>query len=99
MKTKPRGRIHVVQDDNDELTVRDVVLQLDELVNPYRVALFNDLEENLNFHIIENTLVDFDIKKLNDILRTSGYTEVDEEDDSDENNVEIEEEEEEDNSG
>jgi len=94
MKTKPRGRIHVVQNDNDELTMRDVVLQPDEWVNPYRVALFNDLEENLNFHIIKNTLVDFDIKKLNDVLRTSGYTEVDEEDDSDEMNVEIEEEEE-----
>jgi len=94
MKTKPRGRIHVVQNDNNELTVRDVVLQLDELVNPYWVALFNDLEENLNFHIIENTLVDFDIKKLNNVLRTSGYTKVDEEDDSDEINVEIEEEEE-----
>jgi hypothetical protein len=30
---------------------------------------------------------------LNDVLRTSGYTEVDEEDDSDEIKVEIEEEE------
>jgi hypothetical protein len=45
VKTKPRGRIHIVQDDNDELTVRDVVLQLDELVNPYRVVLFNDLKK------------------------------------------------------
>jgi hypothetical protein len=34
----------------------DDVFQLDELVDPYRVALSTDLEENLNFHVTENTL-------------------------------------------
>ena len=36
MKTKPRGRVQVVQDGNDELIIGDIVFQLDELVDPYR---------------------------------------------------------------
>jgi hypothetical protein len=49
-----------------------------------------DLEENSNFHVIENTFVDVDVdvEELNDILRTSGYTKVDKDNDSDEINVE-----------
>jgi hypothetical protein len=35
----------------------DNTFQLDELVNPYRVALSTDLEENSNFHVAENTLL------------------------------------------
>jgi len=68
------------------VTARNV-FQLDELVDLYRVALSIDLEENLN---IENTFVDVDVdvEELNDVLRTSGYTEVNKDYDSDEINVE-----------
>ncbi|KAL9336455.1 hypothetical protein Peur_070943 [Populus x canadensis] len=66
----------------------DDVFQLDELVDPYRVALSKDLKENLIFRVPKNTFVDVDIEELNDILRTSGYTQVNENDDSDEFNVE-----------
>jgi len=66
--TKPRGRVEVVQDRNDELTVGDDVFQLDELVDPYRVASSNDLEENSNFCITDNNFVDVDTEELNDDL-------------------------------
>jgi hypothetical protein len=66
----------------------DDVFQLDESVDPYRVAPSNDLEENSIFHIAKNTCVDVDIEELNDILRTSGHTQVNEDDDSDQINVE-----------
>ena len=68
----------------------DDVFQLDELVNPYQVALSNDLEENSNFQVAENTFVDVDVdvKELNGVLRTNGHTQVDKDDDSDEINVE-----------
>jgi hypothetical protein len=74
VKTKPRGRVKVVQDDNDELNVGDDIFQLGELVNPYRVAPFNDLEENLNFHIVENIFINVDVEELNDSLSSSGHT-------------------------
>ena len=88
MKTKPRGRVQVVQDGNDELIIGDIVFQLDELVDPYRVAPYNDLEENSIFRIIENTFVDVEVEELNNILRTNGHTQVDEGDDNDKINVE-----------
>jgi hypothetical protein len=66
--TKSRGRVEVVQDRNDELTVGDDVFQLDELVDPYRVASSNDLEENSNFCITDNIFVDIDTEELNDDL-------------------------------
>ena len=88
VKTKLKGRVLVVLDGNNELTVRDDVFQLDQLVDPYRVALSNDLEENLNFHNAKNTFVDVDVEKLNDVLKTSEHTQVSEDDDSDEINVE-----------
>jgi hypothetical protein len=88
VKTKLRGRVLVVQDGNDELTMRDNVFQLDELVDPYRVALPNDLEEYSNFHIIENIFIDVDIGELNDILRANEHTQVNEDDDNDKINVE-----------
>jgi hypothetical protein len=68
--------------------MRDDVFQLDESVDPYRVAPSKDLEENSIFHIAKNTFVDVDIEELNDILRTSGHTQVNEDDDSDQINVE-----------
>jgi hypothetical protein len=45
------------------------------------------VEENSNFHITENTFVDVNIEKLNDILRSSGHTQVDKDDDRDEINI------------
>ena len=65
----------------------DDVFQLDELVNPYRVALSNYLEENSKFCIAENTFINVDIEELKDVLRTNKYTQVDEEDDRNEINV------------
>jgi hypothetical protein len=74
MKTKLRGYVEVIQDDNDELTMGDDIFQLGELVYPYRVALSNNLEKNLNFHIVKNIFVDVDIEVLNNILRSSKHT-------------------------
>ena len=88
MKTKPKGRVQVVQDGNDELIIGDIVFQLDKLVDPYRVAPYNDLEENSIFRIIENTFVDVEVEELNNILRANGHTQVDEGDDNDKINVE-----------
>jgi hypothetical protein len=67
--------------------VRDDAFQLDELVNLYRVALSNYLEENSKFCIAENTFINVDIEELKDVLRTNKYTQVDEEDDRNEINV------------
>jgi hypothetical protein len=61
-------------DGNDELIIGNDVFQLDELVDPYRVALSNDLKENSIFCVAENTLVDVDVDELNDALRTSRHT-------------------------
>jgi hypothetical protein len=83
VKTKLRGHVQVVQDGNDEVTVEDDVFQLDELVDLYRVAPSTDLEENLNFHVAKSIFVDVDVEKLNDILKTSGYTKVDKDDEID----------------
>jgi len=68
--------------------VRDDVFQLNKLVDPYRVALSNDLEENLNFHVIENTLVNVDVEEFNDILRTNRHAQVDKDDDNNGINIE-----------
>ena len=66
----------------------DNVFQLDQLVDSYWVASSNDLEENSNFCITKNTFVDIDVEELNDVLRTNGHTQVDEDDDNDKINVE-----------
>jgi hypothetical protein len=48
VKTKPTCQ--VVQDCNDEVTVGDDVFQLDDLVDPYQVALSTDLiKRKFNF--------------------------------------------------
>ena len=86
MKTKLRGCVEVIQDENDELIMEDDVFQLGELVDLYRVAPSNELQENSNFCIAENIFADVNIEELNDILNSGGYTQVDE-DDSDEINV------------
>ena len=68
MKTKPRDRVQVVQEDNDELNMVDDVFQIDELVDAYRVAPSTNLEENLDFRLTENIFIDVDDQELNDIL-------------------------------
>jgi hypothetical protein len=84
MKTKPRSHVEVVQDVNNEVTPGDDVFQIDELVNVYRVAPSTNLEGNSNFHVAENIFIDVDFEKLNDVLKASRHTEVDEDDDIDE---------------
>ena len=42
----------------------------------------------MNFHVIENTLVNVDVEELNDILRTIEHKQVDKDDDNDDINVE-----------
>jgi len=50
--------------------------------------LCHDLEENLNFHVIENTLVNVDVEEFNDIMRINRYTQVDKDDDNNGINIE-----------
>jgi hypothetical protein len=63
--------------------VRDEVFQVRELVEPYRVAPSINSEENSNFHVFDDSLVDVDTKELNVVLSSSGQANVDEEDDDD----------------
>jgi len=62
--------------------VIDEVFQASELVEPYRVAPSIDLEENLNFYVFNDCLVDVDAEELNVVLSSSGITNVDEDDDN-----------------
>jgi hypothetical protein len=82
LKTKPRSRVEVVQDENEDTSVIDEVFQASELVEPYRVAPSIDLEENSNFHVFDDSLVDVDAEELNAVLSSSGLENVDEEDDN-----------------
>jgi hypothetical protein len=41
-----------------------------------------DLEENSNFRVFDDNLVDFNVKELNVVLSSSGLENVDEEDDN-----------------
>jgi hypothetical protein len=83
LKTKRRGRVEVVQDENEDTSVIDEVFQTSELVKPYRVAPSIDLEENLIFCIFDDSLVDVDAKELNAVLSsTSGKENVVEQDDN-----------------
>jgi len=81
LKTKPMSRVEVVQDENEDTSVRDEVFQVSELVEPYRVALSIDLEENSNFRVFDDSLVDVDAEELNVVLSSSGQANVDEDDD------------------
>jgi hypothetical protein len=78
LKTKPKGRVEDVQDENEDSSVIDEVFQVIELVEPYRVAPSIDLEENLNFHVFDDSLVDVDAEELNVVLSSSGLENVDE---------------------
>jgi len=101
LKTKPRGRVEVVQDENEDTSVWGEVFQVSELVEPYRVAHSIELEENSNFHVFDDSLVDVDAEELNVVLSSSGQANVDEEDDiyiedcdeGDDNSIDDEEEE------
>jgi len=82
-KKKPKGHVEVVQDENEDTSVIDEVIQASKLVEPYRVAPSIDLEENLNFCVVNNSLVDVDGEELNAVLSsTSGKENVVEEDDN-----------------
>jgi len=85
LKTKLRGRVEVVHDENEDTSVRDKVFQVSELVDPYRVAPSIDLEENSNFHVFYDSLVnvDIDVEELNVVLSSSRQENVDEDDDDD----------------
>ena len=90
MKTKPKGHVEVVQDENDDLNVEDDVFLVSELVEPYRVAPSIDLEENSNFHVFNNIFVNVnaDTEELNVVLSSSRQAKVDEDDDNNDINVE-----------
>jgi hypothetical protein len=63
--------------------VIDEVFQASELVEPYRVAPSIDLEENSNFRVFNDSLVDVDVEELNVVLSfTNGQKNVVEEDDN-----------------
>jgi hypothetical protein len=63
--------------------VIDEVFQASELVEPYKVAPSIDLEENLNFRVFDDSLVDVDAEELNTVLSSASEKEnVDEEDDN-----------------
>jgi len=81
LKTKPQGRVEVVQDENEDTSVRDEVFQVSELVEPYRVAPSIKLEENSKFRVFDDSLVDVEAEELNVVLSSSGQANVDEEDD------------------
>ena len=71
-----------IQDENEDTSVIDEVFQASKLVEPYRVAPSIDLEENSNFHVFDDSLVDVDAEELNAVLSSSGLENVDEEDDN-----------------
>ena len=50
------------------------------MVDPHQVVLYNDLEENLNFHTIDNIFVNVDAEEWNDVLSSSRHSQVDEND-------------------
>jgi len=52
---KPKGRVEVVQDENEDTSVGDDVFQVIELVEPYRVAPSIDLEKNSIFCAFDNS--------------------------------------------
>ena len=60
----------------------DEVFQASKLVEPYRVTPLIDLEENSNFRVFDDNLVDFDAEELDVVLSSSGLENVDEEDDN-----------------
>jgi len=78
----PRGRVEVVQDENEDTSVRDEVFQVSKLVEPYLVAPSINLE-NFFFHVFDDSLVDVDAEELNVVLSSSEQEIIDEDDDGD----------------
>jgi hypothetical protein len=68
--------------------MRDEVFQVSELVEPYRIAPSIDLEENSNFPVFDDSLIDVDAEELNVVLSSSGQANVDEDDDDDDIHIE-----------
>jgi len=87
-KKKPRGRVEVVQDENKDTSVGDDIFQINELVEPYRVAPSINLEENLNYHLFDNSLIEVDVNELNVVLNSSEQAQVDKDDDNNVINIE-----------
>jgi hypothetical protein len=83
LKTKLWGRVEVVQDENEDTSVRDDVFQVSEFVEPYRVAHSIDFKENSNFRVFDNSLVDVDAEEFNVVLSSSRQAHIDEDDDHD----------------
>ena len=71
-----------MKDENKDTSVINEVFQASGLVEPYQVAPLINLEENLNFCVFDDSLVDVDAEKLNVVLSSSGLENVDEEDDN-----------------
>jgi len=63
--------------------VRDDVFQVSEFVEPYWVAHSIDLEENSNFRVFDDSLVDVDAEEFNVVLSSSRQAHIDEDDDHD----------------
>jgi hypothetical protein len=51
--------------------VLDEVFQVSELVEPYRVSHSINLEENSNFHVFDDSLIDVDAEELNIVLSSN----------------------------
>jgi hypothetical protein len=51
------------------------------LVEPYRVTHLINLEENSNFHVFDDSLVNVDTEELNVVLSSNGQAHVNEDDD------------------
>jgi hypothetical protein len=75
---KLRGRVEVVQDENENTSVIHEVFQASELVESYLVAPSIDLEKKLNFRVFYDSLIDVDAEELNVVLSSSGLENVDE---------------------
>jgi len=81
LKTKPRGHVELVQDENKDTSVQDEGFQVSDLVEPYQVALSINLKENSKFRVFDDSLVDVDAEELNVVLISSGQANVNEDDD------------------
>ena len=53
------------------------------MIEPYRVAPSIDWEENSNFHVFDDSIVDVDVKELNVVSSSSGQANINEDDDGD----------------
>ena len=81
LKTKSKGCVEVVQDENDDSNIKNDVFQVSELVELYRVAPSVDLEENSNFHVFDDSLVNVDAEELNVVLSSNKQANVNEDND------------------